>query len=52
MTDMGNRVCVRVVVAEPEWRTSSLTSLVEVCSALWAARAARAEMVADGEERT
>jgi len=52
MTGMENRVCARVVVVEPEWRTSSPTSLVEVCSALWAARAPGTETVADGEERT
>lgn len=52
MTGMGNRDCVRVAVAEPEWRTSSLTSLAEVFSASWAARAAEAGTVADGEERT
>lgn len=52
MTGMENRACVRVAVVEPEWRTSSLTSLVEVCSALWAARAPGTGTVADVEERT
>lgn len=50
MTDMENKVFVKVVVEEVEWMTYSLTFLVEDYLASWAIRV-EVEM-AEEEEKT